>query len=428
MLPDPLPGTPTAVPKFPNNRPAPAGYHRLEQKRVTANISAKAIEVRDATQYPIGSQFLITVDGTELLFAVEWHQHAQTDNVAPGLKRPHRGVTVYTRQTAVTATPPTVHKTVPNPAAPVYASGIDVSHFQPTINWKKAALSLDFAFIKATESTGIHDASFAHHWANADNAGILRGAYHFFHGDKDGATQADFFLRTMGVLDDGDLPPILDLEHAGGAKPDVLSQRVSDWIQTVETVTKRKPIIYTGPSFWSTHMGPRTDHFPYGEYPLWIAHYGVPKPSLPTDNTWDKWTFWQFSGKGTHPAVRGHVDLDRFNGSLLDLWIFLGASSDAFDDPLRFTVDVANGIFNVIDHAIEEFDDVLDKPSSKFDPPPLRFRIPGPYPPVRTYVVQPGDTLVSIATKNNVGMQDLARENRIPNPAIIRRGQVLRLP
>lgn len=45
-----------------------------------------------------------------------------------------------------------------------------------------------------------------------------------------------------------------------------------------------------------------------------------------------------------------------------------------------------------------------------------------------TYTVQPGDTFLSIARRMGVSMADLAAENAVPLPYLIRVGQVLRRP
>lgn len=51
-------------------------------------------------------------------------------------------------------------------------------------------------------------------------------------------------------------------------------------------------------------------------------------------------------------------------------------------------------------------------------------------PPPKEYVVQPGDTLWTIAQQFGVGVDDLARANGIadPNAAILQVGQTLRIP
>jgi lysozyme len=301
------------------------------------------------------------------------------------------------------------------PAIVTDSQGIDVSHYQPKINWEKVALTADFAFVKATESTGQTDKSFAGHWRDAKAAGLLRGAYHFFHGNQDGKTQAAHFLSVMGTLEDTDLPPVLDLEHAKkGEKASTLSKEVSAWIQDVEAATKRKPLIYVSPGFWNEHMAARTDSFPYGNYPLWIAHYGVRKPSLPRDNTWNDWTFWQFSGSGTHAGVNGTVDLDKFNGTVLGLWLFLGMSDGMFADPSRMLASFPHWLSRLLEHEAKQLEALAAAPAKKPNP--------------KTYIVKAGDTIGTIAGKFHVRTQDIARANGLPNLNALRIGQVIKLP
>jgi hypothetical protein len=97
--------------------------------------------------------------------------------------------------------------------------GIDVSGFQPNVNWATVkANGISFAFIKATEGTSefifpalfllfklkfsliaFISSSFSSQYTGATNAGLIRGAYHFAHPDSSsGAAQAKFFLAHGG--------------------------------------------------------------------------------------------------------------------------------------------------------------------------------------------------------------------------------------
>ena len=76
------------------------------------------------------------------------------------------------------------------PTGPV-VQGVDVSHYDGTIDWVKAhASGIDFAFMKATESTDFIDPNFATNWQAAAAAGVIRGAYHFFRPEVDPVAQA----------------------------------------------------------------------------------------------------------------------------------------------------------------------------------------------------------------------------------------------
>ncbi len=60
--------------------------------------------------------------------------------------------------------------------------GIDLSRFQTDVDWPTArANGVNFAFIKATEGSDRLDAMFHNHWRGAGQAGVARGAYHFFY-------------------------------------------------------------------------------------------------------------------------------------------------------------------------------------------------------------------------------------------------------
>lgn len=95
-------------------------------------------------------------------------------------------------------------------------SGIDVSGYQPSINWATVkANGVKFAFIKATEGTGYTNPSFSSQYTGATNNGIIRGGYHFARPDvSSGAAQASYFLAHGGgwSADGITLPGALDIE------------------------------------------------------------------------------------------------------------------------------------------------------------------------------------------------------------------------
>ena len=194
--------------------------------------------------------------------------------------------------------------------------GIDVSHWQGTIDWEAvAADGVEFAFVKATEGGDYTDPRFAENWAGARRAGVVRGAYHFFRPQTDATAQAAHFLRTV-QLAPGDLPPVLDVEVTDGRSAAAIADGVRTWLQEVERATGRRPIIYTRASFWTGQMDGG-----FGAYPLWVAHYGVSAPNIPAG--WSGWTFWQHSDAGRVDGISGAVDLDWFNGGRAELDAFL---------------------------------------------------------------------------------------------------------
>ena len=157
----------------------------------------------------------------------------------------HRGVTLYAPIRAAADAPA--------------AEGIDLSGYQPTVDWTKVAASgIAFAFIKATEGTTLTDHTFADHWARAKRASLLRGAYHFFRPKQDAAAQARFFLAQL--RDPGELPPVLDVEVVNGVPLTQIAAGVDTWLSIV-TASVGRPIVYTSPSFWNALPGSFGDRF-----------------------------------------------------------------------------------------------------------------------------------------------------------------------
>lgn len=192
--------------------------------------------------------------------------------------------------------------------------GIDVSHHQSVIDWPDVKamrvknIRLGFCFMKATEGFGRVDPQFRRNWLKAKEAGMPRGAYHFFIASKSGKAQAENFIETVS-LGKGDLPPVLDVEQVNGASATDLQQRVRDWLVMVERHYKVKPIIYTNVAFYEQFLAGAFD-----EYPLWVAHYLVKdKP-----RTQRNWLFWQHSEQGRVNGIDAFVDFNVFNGDSSD--------------------------------------------------------------------------------------------------------------
>ena len=264
-------------------------------------------------------------------------------------------------------------------------NGIDVSKYQPNVNWPEVLRAgYVFAFARATYGDGEVDPDFGSHWRGMKAAGVVRGAYHFFVTAEDATRQADLFVRTVGSLESGDLPPVLDVEQQSGTGGNIVSG-VQTWLDVVERGLGRRPIIYTGPAFWNANL---TDGF--GRYPLWVAEYGVSSPK-PVKG-WDAWTFWQHSENGSVPGIAGSVDLNYFNGSLSDLEALTGAPAGS--------------------------------PSTAAPAAPSPAPSPGP----QTYTVQPGDTLSAIAARFGTTADAISQANGIADPNEIEVGQHLNIP
>lgn len=203
-----------------------------------------------------------------------------------------------------------------DPTTQANPEGIDVSHYQGSINWGSVRNGgIQFAWIKATEGTTYRDPRFDNNYPAAYHAGVIRGAYHFARpGNSSGAAQANFFASNGGAWsrDNLTLPGALDLE-AGchGLSQSQMRSWILDFYNTYKARTSRDVVIYTTRSWWSsctgnwTGMGSRS--------PLWVAHWGVSSPSIPAG--FPTWTAWQYTSTGRVSGISGNVDRNHFNGS-----------------------------------------------------------------------------------------------------------------
>lgn len=193
--------------------------------------------------------------------------------------------------------------------------GIDISKFQGNVNWMAVRqmqvdeIRISFAFIKATEGISRQDGTFQRNWDKAKEAGVIRGAYHFFYSTRDPIKQAINF-RNVVQLESGDLPPVLDIEVHNNQPPAVIRSTARIWLEDMEKAYGVKPIIYTNIHFYETYLGKDFD-----EYPLWVAHYYQKDKPRSARN----WVFWQHSDIGHVNGIRGTVDFNVFRGDSSDL-------------------------------------------------------------------------------------------------------------
>lgn len=188
--------------------------------------------------------------------------------------------------------------------------GIDISHWQGDIDWKKVAKDkqkIKFAFIKATESTGFLDDKLDKNRKMAREAGLLCGFYHFARGG-DYKKEADWFLKNVGDLKDGELLA-LDYEIYDLADP---ADWCRKWLDYVESRVGFKPLLYTYHAHLLKYDWKKVSDDNFG---LWAARYGQyeNEPNekyAPAIGSWNFFAIWQFTSKGRVDGISGDVDLN----------------------------------------------------------------------------------------------------------------------
>ena len=194
--------------------------------------------------------------------------------------------------------------------------GIDISHYQGDIDWDDLSNAmiegcpLRFVMIKSTEGSTRLDSKFKENFRQAREYGYIRGAYHFWSNKSSARDQAYHFLNKVR-LEDGDLPPVLDVEHKPKDRSVEDFQRdVLTWLHIVEDKYHVKPIIYTYYKFKDKYLSAPV----FNDYPYWIAHYYVDKVEYK-----GPWKFWQHTDAGKLPGIKGYVDFNIYKGSFYDM-------------------------------------------------------------------------------------------------------------
>ena len=212
-------------------------------------------------------------------------------------------------------------------------SGIDISAYQGTIsptNWQQIkAAGVQFVFARVSlGSCCDHDANYVNNLNRAIAAEIPIGPYavgypHTNMSDpNDAANEANYLISLVKPYYQGSglmLRPVLDIELPTDKhlSQSFMSQWVVQWATTIKQGLDVDPIIYTYTDFASTEFNSSVT-----QYPLWIANYSSSPPSTLSASKyapWSSYKFWQYSSTGTVPGIGGNVDLDVFNGTLLEM-------------------------------------------------------------------------------------------------------------
>jgi len=154
--------------------------------------------------------------------------------------------------------------------------------------------------VKATEGGDFSDDRFEDNWATAGDAGLDRGAYHFFTLCTPGDEQAAHFLSQLP--EDAELPPAVDLELAGNCKDrpskGAVRAELRMFLEAVESESGQRMVLYVGDDFERRY--PVRD-----ELDRYLWHLRVlRRPDV------EGWLIWQVMGFAKVDGIDGRVDLD----------------------------------------------------------------------------------------------------------------------
>jgi lysozyme len=190
------------------------------------------------------------------------------------------------------------------------------------------AAGVGAVILKASQGASFKDPLFTTRIAQARQAGLLVGAYHFGTGEDPAVQLANYtaaiaaarvtFAEVLAALD---LEPNFTDHKNPPGPPETMSLSQGDiWIAAFKAQTNATPLIYGGANYLGA--GGQT-HANLTASPLWIAAY----PNSPTVPAalpgWADWTFWQYTDgtRGAYAAPIAGLSCDQsvFRGSLTDL-------------------------------------------------------------------------------------------------------------
>jgi len=220
--------------------------------------------------------------------------------------------------------------------------GMDVSYAQAlTVNFAEAAnRGVKYCFIRAGSGKTKKDANYDHNYAEAGQAGMLRGIYYYLYpesaatvgstADRSPEGQARRFAAML--KSDAELGAVLDVEDKSLTPSDV--KRFVDEFQKHDPYG-RSIMIYTAAWFWHAGRGFAGSAVEWAaNHPLWVAHYtSGTEPIKPTKafkvsvpQPWQTYTFYQWTAVGGTLIQHTSKDLDLnyFPGSLSALQVWAG--------------------------------------------------------------------------------------------------------
>lgn len=283
---------------------------------------------------------------------------------------------------------------------------IDVSVFQGLIDWQKAATDCDGAILRVGyrgygSGTIVTDIKFMDNIRGALNNGVPVGVYFVTQAVSvtEAVEEALFTLKMIKGFKIS-LPVFIDSENGNGGRARADHGKLSRAARTrilkaFCTEIKKagyKAGIYASESWYKNDL----DIEELKDFYIWVAKYSQKAPSI-------KYDAWQHTDRGTIRGITGFVDTSQFEeGSATKTLQELKAG----DGNIKVNGVTVAGSADFIDDNLVEA---------------------RPLTSVEYYTIKAGDTLSSIAKRNNTTVSKLVEFNNIKNPNMIYAGEKIRI-
>lgn len=186
--------------------------------------------------------------------------------------------------------------------------GIDVSHHQWIVDWKKVKESwIGFAYLKATEWDDWVDKKLEENYFGTKTNHIPVWIYHFYSLRISPEAQLKNIINTLSWKT-FELPIVIDLEFWWNSqiRPSVeaFQKDITFLLDWIEKYQNRKPILYVTYEFKDYYLSW------FKNYPIWIRDI-VSYPDEDLD-----WIIWQYKNRWHINGIDGFVDLNVLSWSI----------------------------------------------------------------------------------------------------------------
>ena len=202
--------------------------------------------------------------------------------------------------------------------------GIDVSHYQNSIDWQRVKTTgkVDFVIMKAMyESNKAKDETFEANYAGATNAGINRGVYNFIGSVSASNPKADA-KALLEILNGRKLEFGIWLDLESDKVRALGKEKIEDIVEKERRVFEAAGYtvgIYCNYDWYKNVISDKIKDVFAGKF--WIARYpkndkGEVVNKLSPKNSCPESIGWQYSSKGNIDGITTKVDLDMFWGEV----------------------------------------------------------------------------------------------------------------
>lgn len=189
--------------------------------------------------------------------------------------------------------------------------GIDVSHWQGTIDFDKlsSSKSVDFMIVKVGQGTTIKDNKFERNYLEAKKHSIPLGGYLYSTAQSVDETRKEAnYLVSLIKGKSFELPVFYDVEEQENLSRDTITAMCNEYCRILKNAGY-KTGVYASKYYLLYKIYP--DKLPQ-DCSIWVASYGKDDGTFPADTYkyLGKHEIWQYTSKGRIPGIEGDVDLD----------------------------------------------------------------------------------------------------------------------